>query len=108
MKRIEALLKGRKFTERLFGLRKRSIYRALDAIGSKAEADKERASMDYEQLLVELADDNVDFDKAAGSLIETKKRLKEAEWTINAISEIKSDLESEVSEKYALWDNEKE
>lgn len=108
MNRIEALLKGRKFTERLFGLRKRSIYRALDAISNKAEADKEKASMRYEQLLVSLADDDVDFDKVANSLVEAKEDLSEATWIINAISEIKSDLNSEVDEKYALWNGEKD
>lgn len=108
MKRIEALLKGRKFTERLFGLRKRSIYRALDSISNKAEAAKEKASMDYEQLLVSLADDDVDFDEVASSLIEAKENLSDAEWTIKAINEIKSDLDSEVNDKYALWDNEKD
>lgn len=64
--------------------------------------------MDYEQLLVSLADDDVDFDEVANSLIEAKENLSDAEWTIKAINEIKSDLDSEVNDKYALWDNEKD
>lgn len=41
MKRIEAIIKGRKFTEALFGLKKKQIRRALEAAADNAEKQKE-------------------------------------------------------------------
>lgn len=42
MKKIDALIKGRKFTEKLFGIKKRSINRALDSAIDDVERQKEQ------------------------------------------------------------------
>lgn len=48
MKRIEAIIKGRKFTETLFGLKKKQIRRALEAAEDNVEKQKEEAAIAYE------------------------------------------------------------
>ena len=45
MKRIEAIIKGRKFTETLFGLKKKQIRRAIEAAEDNAEKQKDDASI---------------------------------------------------------------
>ena len=99
MKKIEALIKGRKFTEKLFGIKKRSINRALDSALDDIERQKEQAIIDYEYLLVKLADDGVDYKYVINQLIGKKQIILDSESTVKAIEEVRNDLESEVQEE---------
>lgn len=99
MKKIEALIKGRKFTEKLFGIKKRSINRALDSALDDIERQKEQAIIDYENLLVKLADDDVDYKYVINQLIGKKQIILDSESTVKAIEEVRNDLESEVQEE---------
>ena len=99
MKKIEALIKGRKFTEKLFGIKKRSINRALDSALDDIERQKEQALIDYENLLVKLADDDVDYKYVINQLIGKKQIILDSESTVKAIEEVRNDLDSEVSEE---------
>lgn len=99
MKKIEALIKGRKFTEKLLGIKKRSINRALDSALDDIERQKEQAIIDYENLLVKLADDGVDYKYVINQLISKKQIILDSESTVKAIEEVKNDLESEVQEE---------
>lgn len=96
MKRIEAIIKGRKFTEKLFGLKKRSINRALDAAKDSAEKQKEDASIAYEEQFAKMADDDADFERIICQMLAHKQIIIAADETIKAIAEIKADLEAEV------------
>lgn len=98
MKKIEAIIKGRKFTEKLFGIKKRSINRALDSAKDNFEEQKENATVEYENLLVKLADDNVDYKRTINQMIEQQQIIVDAGNSIELINKIKSDLESEVEE----------
>lgn len=98
MKKIEAIIKGRKFTEKLFGLKKRSINRALDAAKDDAEGQKEEALVEYENLLVQLANDDVDYKTTINSMIKTQQTIYDADATIALIDKVKADLEAEVEE----------
>lgn len=98
MKKIEAIIKGRKFTEKLFGLKKRSINRALDAAKDDAEGQKEEALVEYENLLVQLANDDVDYKTTINSMIKTQQTVYDADATIALINKVKADLEAEVEE----------
>lgn len=98
MKKIEAIIKGRKFTEKLFGLKKRSINRALDSAKDNFEEQKENAIVEYENLLVKLADDDVDYKFIINRMIEQQQIIVDADNSIELINKIKSDLESEVEE----------
>lgn len=98
MKKIEAIVKGKKFTEKLLGIKERSIKRALDGALDNIEKQQEQATIDYENLLVKLADDDVDYVKVINDLINRKQTIADGESTKKVIEEIRNDLESEVEE----------
>lgn len=97
MKRIEAIIKGRKFTETLFGLRKKQIRRALEAAQDNAEKQKEDATIAYEELFSRMAEDNPDYQAVIAEMIRHKQTVIAAENTIRAVAEIRADLEAEVA-----------
>jgi hypothetical protein len=99
MKKIEAIVKGKKFTEKLLEIKKRSIKRALDGALDNIEKQQEQATIDYENLLVKLADDDVDYVKVINDLINRKQTIADGESTKKVIEEIRNDLESEVKEE---------
>lgn len=96
MKRIEAIIKGRKFTETLFGLRKKQIRRALEAAQDNAEKQKEDATIAYEELFSRMGEDNPDYQNIIRQMIQHKQTVISAEATIKAVEEIRADLEAEV------------
>lgn len=98
MKKIEAIVKGKKFTEKLLGIKKRSIKRALDGALDNIEKQQEQATIDYENLLVKLADDDVNYVQVINDLISRKQIIDNGESTKKVIEEIRNDLESEVKE----------
>lgn len=97
MKRIEAIIKGRKFTEALFGLKKKQIRRALEAAADNAEKQKEEAAIAYEQAFTHLADDDVNYQLVIGEMLAHKQTIISAGATIEAVEEIKADLEAEIT-----------
>lgn len=97
MKRIEAIIKGRKFTETLFGLRKKQIRRALEAAQDNAEKQKEDATIAYEELFSRMAEDNPDYQAVIAEMIRHKQTVIAAENTIRAVAGIRADLEAEVA-----------
>lgn len=97
MKRIEAIIKGRKFTDKLFGLKKKQIRRALEAAADNAEKQKENASIAYEGLFSRMAEEDADYQRIIAEMLRHKQTIINAEATIKAISEIRADLEAEVT-----------
>lgn len=98
MKKIDLIVKGRKLTEKLLGIKKKGIKRALDAALDDLESQKEKAVIDYENNLCKLADDNVDYKRIINSMIDNKQIIRDADATIEVITKIKSDLESEIED----------
>lgn len=98
MKKIDVITKGRKFTDKLLGLKKRQIKRVLEAAQDSAEKQKEDASVAYEELVVKLADDDADYQSIVAKMLEHKQTCLQADNTIAAIQEIANDLNSEVPE----------
>lgn len=98
MKRIEVIIKGRKFTDKLFGLKKRQINRAIESAKDNAEKQKEDASIAYEELFSNLSDDDANYQRIIGKMLEHKQTIMSADETIKAIEAIKADLEAEVGE----------
>ena len=99
MKKIEAIVKGKKFTEKLLGIKKRSIKRALDGALDNIEKQQEQAAIEYENLLVRLADDDVNYVQVINDLISRKQIIDNGESTKKVIEEIRNDLGSEVKEE---------
>lgn len=98
MKRIDAIIKGRKFTDKLFGLKKRQINRAIEAAKDNAEKQKEDASIAYEKLLLRLSEDGADYQCIIGFMLERKQTIMDAQLTLEALDAITADLEAEVGE----------
>lgn len=96
MKRIDAIIKGLGFTEKLFGLKKKQIRRALEAAADNAEKQKEDASVAYECLFNDMADEDADYQHIIGLMLEQKQIIVSADATIKAIAEIRADLDAEV------------
>ena len=96
MKKIKAILKGCKFTDKLFGLREKEINRKLDAAKDKCEEQKIKGQLAYEKALNRLGDDNVCYEDVINSMIRAKQDILEAEDTLKAIDEIIKDLNSDV------------
>lgn len=97
LKRIEAIIKGRKFTETLFGLKKKQIRRALEAAHDNAEKQKEEALISYEKEFSRMADDDADYEAIITNMLRYKQVVIAADKTIDALEEIKADLEAEVT-----------
>lgn len=98
MKKIEALIKGKKLAERLFGNKKRCIIRAIESALDDIERQNIEATDGYNQSLIKLADDNVDYKRVINDLIGYKQTIIDSEETVKVIQAIKDDLDSEVNE----------
>lgn len=99
MKKIEAIIKGRKFTEKLLGIKKRSIERNLAAAIDDIDRQKEEASLKYEECLLKLADDKVNYKEVLNELIKQKQIMINSVETIKVINEVKEDLNADVPEE---------
>lgn len=98
MKKIDLIIKGRKLTEKLLGLKRKGINRALDTAIDDLETKKENALVDYENNLLKLTDDKVDYKQVINSMIDNQQIIHDAEAIIEVINKVKEDLESEVEE----------
>lgn len=99
MKKIDIIVKGRKLTEKLFGTKKKGIKLALETAKNNLEQQRDTAADEYENSLLKLADDNVDYKSVINQMIKHKQTMVDAENTIELIDQIKTDLESEVKEE---------
>lgn len=95
MKKLTAILKGRKLVDKLFGLREKEIRRKLDAAKDECEEKKVKAQIDYETAMKRLGDESVDYKRTLNDMIQAKQRIIEAEDTLKVIKEIEKDLDSE-------------
>ena len=99
MKKIDILLKGRKFAEKILGTKKRIIYNALEGAIYDVQMQADKASMDFEDLVVRLSDDNVNCKSVINQMLEKKEVIRKAEITEELLKQIKEELESEVDDK---------
>lgn len=98
MKKILSILRGKKQTDRLSELRSQEIMRALDSALNNVEEQKVLADIRYHEEINNLGDDVVNYKSKINQLIEYKETIINADNTIQAINEIKKDLESEVED----------
>ena len=96
MKKILSILRGKKQTDRLSELRSQEIMRALDSALNNVEEQKVLADIRYHEEINNLGDDGVNYKSKINQLIEYKETIINADNTIQAINEIKKDLESEL------------
>lgn len=98
MIKLDIIMKGKKFAEKLFGIKKRQINRALEDALDNIEKQKVNAETEYDDLLVKLADDNVDYKATINKMIKCRETIMNADDTYKIIKEVKDDLYSEVKE----------
>lgn len=72
--------------------------RALDSALNNVEEQKVLADIRYHEEINNLGDDGVNYKSKINQLIEYKETIINADNTIQAINEIKNDLESEVED----------
>lgn len=96
MKKLEAILKGCKLFDKIFGLREKEIRRKLEAAKDECEEVKIRCQLAYEQSLEKLGAEDVDYGRVINDMIVAKQGIIDADATLKVIKEIEKDLESEV------------
>lgn len=97
MKKLEAILKGRAFLDKLFGLREKEIRRKLEAAKDECEESKVNWQISYEEAMQKLGEKEVDYGKIINDMITAKEGIMSAEATLKAIKEIEKDLNEEVN-----------
>ena len=97
MKKLEAILKGRAFLDKLFGLREKEIRRKLEAAKDECEEAKVNWQISYEEAMQKLGEKEVDYGKIINDMITAKEGIMSAEATLKAIKEIEKDLNEEVN-----------
>ena len=95
MNKLEAILKGCKLMDRLFGLREKEIRRKIEAAKDECEEKKVKAQMDYETAMNQLGEKEVNYRDVLNSMIKAKQSIIEAQDTLAVIKEIEADLDSE-------------
>ena len=99
MKKLQALLRGEKFTDKLLELKEKEINRKLEAYKDEQETEKANAEIEYEKLLHSLACPQVDYKSVLCAMVECKQRIIDADATLQAIAEVEADLDAEVDEE---------
>ena len=95
MKKLEAILRGYKLVDKLFGLREKEIRRKIEAAKDECEEKKVKAQMDYETAMNLLGEKDVNYRNVLNSMIQAKQSIIEAQDTLDVIKEIEADLDSE-------------
>lgn len=96
MKKLEAILKGCEFLDKLFGYREKEIRRKLEAAKDQCETCKIQAQIEYEESMNKLGGKDVDYEAVINDMIKAKEKMLNADMTLKAIKEIEGDLNSEV------------
>lgn len=99
MKKLKAILSGANFIDRLFDLRERDIKRSLESANDDAEKQMTEAEIRYEELCKKLGEKEVNYTETINQMLQQKDIIRRGKETIEAVKEIKSDLESEVELK---------
>lgn len=95
MKKITAILKNCKIVDKLFAIRERQIYNALETAKSSVEEKIANAQIEYGNQLEKLSEKDVDYREVINAMLEAKQTEINGAKTLEAIDAIKADLESE-------------
>jgi hypothetical protein len=98
MKKIEAILKGCKMVDKLFGLREKEIRRKIEAAMDECESIKVESAIAYVNALNKLGEKDVNYEDVINTMMEAKGEILSAETTLKIIKEIEKDLNSECDE----------
>ena len=96
MKKIEAILKGCSFVDKLFSLREKEIRRNLDAAKDECKEAEINYQISYEEAMQKLGEKDVDYGKVLNDMITAKEGIINAQATLKVINEIEKDLNENV------------
>ena len=95
MKKITAILKDCKLVDKLFSIRERQIFGALNSAETAVEEKIAKAQIEYDNKLKELSEKDADYKGIINSLLEAKKIELNGVSTLKALDAIEADLNSE-------------
>lgn len=95
MKKITAILKDCKLVDKLFSIRERQIYAALDSAKTAAEEKIANAQIDYGENLKRLSEKDADYKAIINDMLKCKQIEINGKATLDAIDAIVADLNSE-------------
>lgn len=96
MKKLDAILRGRKFDEKLLGLREKEIRRKIEAAKDECKESEINWQISYEKSMEKLGEKDVDYGKILNDMITAKEGIMSAQATLKAIDEIEKDLDENV------------
>lgn len=96
MKKLEAILRGCKFVEKLFGLREKEIRRKIEAAKDECKEAEINCQISYEKAMEKLGEKDVDYGKVLNDMITAKEGIMSAQATLKVIEEIEKDLNENV------------
>lgn len=95
MKKITAILKDCKLVDKLFSIRERQIYGALNSAKTIVEEKIANAQIEYDNKLKELSEKDADYKGIINSMLEAKNIELNGVNTLKALEAIEADLNSE-------------
>lgn len=99
MKKIDVILrKGTKPVAHLSELKKKGIYRTIEAAKDYAEEQRVMASLNYEKLFDKFAEDNICYNRVISEMVRLKEIILNAVETLEALKQIEQDLQKEIEE----------
>lgn len=96
MNKLEAILRGCKFVEKLFGLREKEIRRKIEAAKDECKEAEINWQISYEKAMEKLGEKDVDYGKVLNDMITAKEGIMSAQATLKVIDEIEKDLNENV------------
>ena len=96
MNKLEAILRGCKFVEKLFGLREKEIRRKIEAAKDECKESEINWQISYEKAMEKLGEKDVDYGKVLNDMITAKEGIMSAQATLKVIEEIEKDLDENV------------
>ncbi len=98
MKKLESILRGCDFTDKLLGLREKQIKTSLAAARNDIEEQGAQAEIEYERLCRKLGDKEVsNYKDILNQMTTAKWTMRNAKLTLEIIGEIEADLDSTVT-----------
>lgn len=95
MKKITAILKDCKLVDKLFLIRERQIFGALNSAKTAVEEKIAKAQIEYDNKLKELSEKDADYKGIINSILEAKMIELNGASTLKALEAIEADLNSE-------------
>ena len=96
MKKLEAILRGCSFIDKLFSLREKEIRRKIEAAKDECKESEINWQISYEKAMEKLGEKDVDYGKVLNDMITAKEGIMSAQATLKVIEEIEKDLDENV------------